>query len=174
MGNDTQCKVAGIGTVQIKTNDGVVRTLTNVRYIPDLKRNLISLVTLESLGCKYSAEGGVLKVSKGSLVLLKANQIGSLYVLQGTVVTGSAVVSSSMPENDVTKLWHMRVGHMSEKGMHLLSKQGIGKLDFCKHCVFGKQKVSLLQLTVPKVFLIILILTFGGLRKLPHMEDATI
>lgn len=146
MGNDAQCKVAGIGTVQIKTNDGVVRTLTNVRYIPDLKRNLISLGTLESLGCKYSAEGGVLKVSKGSLVLLKANRIGSLYILQGTVVTGSAAVSSSMPENDVTKLWHMRLGHMSEKGMHLLSKQGrlgkqgIGKLEFCKHCVFGKQK----------------------------------
>jgi hypothetical protein len=40
----------------------------------------------------------------------------------------------------------MRLGHMSEKGMHLLSKQGhlgkhgISKLEFCKHCVFGKQK----------------------------------
>ena len=146
MGNDAQCKVVGIGTVQIKTNDGVVRTLANVLYIPDLKQNLISLGTLEYLGCKYSAEGGVLKVSKGSLVLLKANRIGSLYVLQGTVVTGSTTVSSSKPENDVTKLWHMRLGHMSEKGMHLLGKQGslgiqgIGKLEFCKHCVFGKQK----------------------------------
>lgn len=120
--------------------------MTNVRYIPDLKRNLISPGTLESLGCKYSVEGGVLKVLKGSLVLLKANRIGSLYVLQGTAVTGSTAVSSSMPENDVTKLWHMRLGHMSEKGMHLLSnqgrlgKQGISKLEFCKHCVFGKQK----------------------------------
>jgi len=182
MGNDAQCKVAGIGTIQIKTNDGVVRTLTNVLYIPDLKQNLISLGTLESLGCKYSAEGGVLKLSKGSLVLLKANRIGSLYVLQGTVVTGSIVVSSSMPENDVTRLWHMRLGHMSEKGMPLLSKQGrlgkqgISKLEFCKHCVFRKQKklVSLLQLIVPKVFLIIFILTFGGLRKLLPMEDAAI
>ena len=120
--------------------------MSDVRYIPDLKKNLISLGTLESLGCKYSAEGGVLKVSKGYLVLLKANRIGSLYFLQGTVVTGSVVVSSSMVENDATKLWHMRLGHMSEKGMHLLSKQGylgkhvIGKLEFCKHCAFGKQK----------------------------------
>ena len=31
MGYDTECKVAGIGTVQIKTNDGVVRTLSKVR-----------------------------------------------------------------------------------------------------------------------------------------------
>lgn len=63
MGNDAQCKVVGIGTVQIRTHDGVIRTLTNFRHISDLKRNLISLGTLESLGCKYSAEVRVLKVS---------------------------------------------------------------------------------------------------------------
>ena len=41
------------------------------------------------------------------------------------------------------------VGHMSERELHVLSKQGLlcgqktRKLDFCKHCVFGKQhKVS--------------------------------
>ena len=73
MGNDAQCKVVGKGTVKIKTNDGVTRTLTGFRHVPDLKRNLISLGTLESLGCKYLAEGGVLKVSKGALVLLKTS-----------------------------------------------------------------------------------------------------
>ena len=136
MGNDAQCKVAGIGTIQIKTHDGVVKTLTKVCYISNLKRNLISLSTLESLGCKCSAEGGVLKVSKGALVLMKANRIGSLYVLQGFVVIGLAAISSSLPDSDVTKLWHMRLGHMNEKGMHLLSKQGrlgkygVNKLEF--------------------------------------------
>ena len=40
----------------------------------------------------------------------------------------------------------MRLGHMNEKGMTILSKKdclgstGTGKLDFCEHCVFGKQK----------------------------------
>ncbi|PHT53674.1 hypothetical protein CQW23_08136 [Capsicum baccatum] len=84
MGNDAQCKVVGKGTIKIKTHDGVVRTLTSVRHVPDLKRNLISLGTLESQGCRYSAEGGVLKVSKGALVLLKAIRSGSLYLLQGS------------------------------------------------------------------------------------------
>lgn len=81
MGSDVECKVVAIGNIQIKTNDGVVKTLTNDRYIPDLKRNLISLGTFESLECKYSAEGGVLKVSKDALIVMKANRIGSLYVL---------------------------------------------------------------------------------------------
>ena len=35
-------------TLQIKTHDGVMRTLTNVRHIPDVKHNLILVGTLES------------------------------------------------------------------------------------------------------------------------------
>ena len=58
-------------SVFIKIHDGIVRTLSNVRHVPDLKCNFISLGTLESKGCKYSAEGGVLKVSKGNLILLQ-------------------------------------------------------------------------------------------------------
>jgi len=102
MGNNAQCKVVGEGTIKIKTHDGIVRTLTGVRYVPELKQNLISLCTLESHGCRYSAEGEVLKVSKGALVLLKTIRCDSLYVLQGSTVTGSAVVAS--PNKDNTKL----------------------------------------------------------------------
>jgi len=87
MGNNAQCNATGVGTVKIKTHDGVVRTLSNVRHVPDLKRNLISLGTLESKGCKYSAEGGVLKVSKGNRILLKCLMQGSLYVLQASTIT---------------------------------------------------------------------------------------
>ena len=48
MGNNAFCKVAGIGTVCIKMFDGVVRTLGDVRHVPDLERNLISLSTLDA------------------------------------------------------------------------------------------------------------------------------
>ncbi|XP_031127792.1 uncharacterized protein LOC116029887 [Ipomoea triloba] len=81
-----------------------IRTLTNVRYIPDLKRNLISLGTLKSLRCKYIAEGGVLNVIKGSLVLMKTSRSESLYVLHGSTMTGSVAVSSSMSDADLTQL----------------------------------------------------------------------
>ena len=59
-----------VGTVRIKMFDDVVRTLGNVKHVPDLKRNLISLGTLDSKGHKYTGEGGVLKVSKGALILI--------------------------------------------------------------------------------------------------------
>ena len=66
MGNNMSYMVVGIGTVQIKMHDRVMRTLTDVRHIPDLKKNLISLGVLDSQGYKYSAQGGVLKFSKGA------------------------------------------------------------------------------------------------------------
>jgi len=146
MGNNTQCKVAGIGTVHIKTHDGVVRTLSKVLHIPDMTRNLISLGTFKANGCRYSAENGVLKVIKGAMVLMKGLRQGSLYFLQGTTVIGSAAVYTTLANVDNMKLWHMRLGYISEKGMTILSKKGclgsagMGKLDFCEHSVDGKQK----------------------------------
>jgi hypothetical protein len=45
-----------------------------------------------------------------------------------------------------TKLWHHRLGHMSEKGMQILQKRNLLldlkqiDLDFYEHCVYGKHK----------------------------------
>ena len=39
-----------MGTVCIKMNDGIVRELKEVRYVPQLKRNLISVGILKALG----------------------------------------------------------------------------------------------------------------------------
>jgi hypothetical protein len=41
MGNGVTCKIVDIGTIRIRMHDGIVRPLTNVRHIPDLKKNLI-------------------------------------------------------------------------------------------------------------------------------------
>jgi hypothetical protein len=70
-----------------------------------------------------------------------------LYRLRGTTITGDAgVISNSLSTSDATNLWHMRLRHMSELGLAVLSKRGlldgysISKLDFCEHCVFDKHK----------------------------------
>ncbi|KAG8493024.1 hypothetical protein CXB51_010410 [Gossypium anomalum] len=146
--NNASCKIAGVGTIKVKMFDGVVRTLSDVRHVLELKRNLISLSTLDSKGYRYTAESGVLKISKGSLVVIKGQRKTiKLYVLQGSTVTGNGTVAfSSLSDDDITKLWYMLLGHMSENGIIELSKRGlldgkgICKLNFCEHCVFGKQK----------------------------------
>ena len=82
-----------------------MRTLTDVRHILELKKNLISLGTLDSIGCRFSVEGGVMKVCRGSLVVMKGKKINGLYVLQGDTVIGAAGVSSSkISDSDTTQL----------------------------------------------------------------------
>jgi hypothetical protein len=53
MGKDVMCKAIGIGTIKVRIFDGIVRTLTNARYVLDLKKNLISFGTLDSLSYSY-------------------------------------------------------------------------------------------------------------------------
>jgi len=144
MGNDAPCTTVGIGSVQFKMFDGCIRTLTGVRHVPELKKNLISLGELDTLGWRWSGGDGKIKVTHGAMTVIKGTKVGNLYWMQGNAVAGKGAANVARDE-DSTALWHMRLGHMSEKGLCELHKQGLlkgvksCKLDFCKYCVFGKQ-----------------------------------
>ena len=68
MGNDALCKSVDIGFVQIKMHDGVVRTLTEVRHVLELKKNLVFVGVMDSKGFSCWVEGKVMKIRrKGSM-----------------------------------------------------------------------------------------------------------
>jgi hypothetical protein len=46
MGNDTKCRVVGIGTIRFRVFDGIVRALIDVRHVVGQKKNLISFKAL--------------------------------------------------------------------------------------------------------------------------------
>ena len=83
MGDNNPREIVGIGSVQIKMHDGMIRTLKDVRHIPGMARNLISLSTLDVEGYGHSSLGGVCKVSKGSLIHMICDMnFAKLYVLR--------------------------------------------------------------------------------------------
>ncbi|KAL4384756.1 hypothetical protein GQ457_15G014670 [Hibiscus cannabinus] len=150
LGDDSCCNIVGIGEVRIRMYDGTVRTLCDVRHILDLKKNLISLGTLHKNGFipKADEDRETIRIVKGALVVMKGKiTAGNIYKLLGSTVVGGANSVESC--DDDTKLWHMRLGRLSESGMVSLHKRNLlhgvksCKLDFCKFCVLGKQtKVS--------------------------------
>jgi hypothetical protein len=83
MGNDFSCKIVGVDSIKTKMHDGIVRTLENVRHVPEHRKNLISLEVLDYDGYKCRSEGGVLKVKKDILVVMKEIRIENLYQLEG-------------------------------------------------------------------------------------------
>ena len=144
MGNGYQCYVIGIGSIAIKGSDGTTKILNNVRHIPDLKRNLISLGTLDDEGYDCRVSRGILKITKASLVVMKGIKKSGLYRLDGETIP-PAYASVIKKGNSDSVAWHTRMGHISEQGLVELSKQGIipnythVNLPFCEVCVQGKQ-----------------------------------
>ncbi|XP_047952150.1 uncharacterized mitochondrial protein AtMg00300-like [Salvia hispanica] len=104
------CKVVGIGSIRIRTHDGVFCTSNDVRHVLQMTKDLITLSAFDS-----------------------------------SIVTGCAdTASSEMPAENMTKLWHMGLGHMGERRMQILSKRDflsrhkVKNLDFYEQCIFGK------------------------------------
>ena len=78
----------GIGIVQIKMFDGMVRELKKVRYVPQVKKNFISVGALESMGHAVSVRDSILKITRGSMVVVKGVRRNNLYYLMGSTVSG--------------------------------------------------------------------------------------
>ena len=58
------------------------------------------------------------------LVVLKGQLSRGIYTHMGTTFIGEVDAATTlMIEEDITKLWHMQLGHMSQKGLALLCSQ---------------------------------------------------
>ena len=83
--------------------------------------NLISIGALEALGLKVYVGDGVLKMSRGSMVVLKGVRHNNLYYLKDSTLT-EQVVTFIDSEDDCTRLWHMRLGQTGKKSLQALTK----------------------------------------------------
>ena len=81
MGNNEVFKVFGIDSIKFRLHDGMERMLTNVRYVLDLKRNLISLGMIDSMGCTIKIDNRTLKILKGAMIVMKGLRKNGLYAL---------------------------------------------------------------------------------------------
>ncbi|WVY98367.1 hypothetical protein V8G54_030518 [Vigna mungo] len=142
LGNNKACRVQGVGSVRLKMFDNREMVLQAVRYVPELKRNLISISAFDLGGYTTKVEDGVMRVCSGDSVVAKGRRRNGLYILEGSTVIGHVSVASGT--ENTARLWHLRMGHISEKGLEELEKQDLllgdklQKLDFCDHCVLGK------------------------------------
>lgn len=50
LANNKACKIEGCGSVVIKLTYGQEKIVTSVRYVPELKRNLLSIEKLDQAG----------------------------------------------------------------------------------------------------------------------------
>ena len=112
-------EIAGKGEVHIRIANGTQWKLQEVRHVPGLKINLISMSRIDSAGYTTVFGGGSWKVIKGAMIVPQGRNVGTLYM-----TSESRDIISVADSSVDSKLWHRRLGHMSEKGMKLLASKG--------------------------------------------------
>ena len=126
--DDHPSRVISVGIMRMTMFHGVVQTLTHMKHVPDLKKNLLSLGYLQRSGFGFSfySESGVLNIMKGAMVVMKGKRLeNNLHQLVGSVIYGgSETAAAAHNQQDLFHLWHYRLGHMGEQGMRVLMKNG--------------------------------------------------
>ena len=146
MGNHVISKIVGIWEVTLMTEIGSKFVLKEVRHVPEMRLNLISIGKLDETGMINQFGAGRWKLNRGSMVIARGKKEGSLYIMQGKIYKGEMNVAQ-----DTTKeLWHKRLSHMSEKGLEFLTKDHFPNikcqpLESCEDCLAGKQNIVSFQ-----------------------------
>ncbi|GFS38362.1 hypothetical protein Acr_00g0057040 [Actinidia rufa] len=99
--NNTANKVVGKGTVQFCMVDRMSLTLTEVRHVHSLRKNLISIGMLDSKGCNFKASGGTLRISKVNKEMPRGKKTGGLYRPEGSVQIRGATIRHE--SSDISK-----------------------------------------------------------------------
>ena len=113
--------------------------MRNVRHVPNLKRNLISIGQLDDEGFVTTFVNGCWKITKGAMVIVRGSKMGTLYM----TANDKDIVAVANSAED-SKVWHCRLGHMSEKGMKIMTTKGkLGDLKsidigLCEDCIMEK------------------------------------
>ena len=110
-----------MGKVLVKQKNGNQWLLKEVRHVPDMKKNLISIGKLGGEGCVTTFTDKTRKVTKGALVIKKGEKVGTLYLCNGISNFVNALNSKGVDAG----LWHHRLGDMSEKGMNILQSRNL-------------------------------------------------
>ncbi|KAH9670812.1 Integrase catalytic domain-containing protein [Citrus sinensis] len=79
---------------------------------------------LEAKGYKVTIEDGTMKFTHGAMVILQGVRRHNLYYLKGGTTDKANVVEA---HSDITKLWHVRLGHAGEKSLQTLMRHELLK-----------------------------------------------
>lgn len=95
LGDDHSVESQGQGSIRINTHGGSIKVLKNVKYVPNLRRNLISTGTLDKLGYRHEGGEGLVRYFMNNTTALSGKLIHGLYVLDGETIVNESCNAES-------------------------------------------------------------------------------
>lgn len=150
LGNEQIIKANGIGTIQIKkciNGQWEENILTNVLYVPDLRRNLFSEGAIMHKGFEIVKKNKSALIYKDGKIVLTANQSSNnLYTMNFTTIINVNSCNTTQDKKSDLKVWHERLGHLNIKEIRNMIKLDLIQCEdsdcenfVCEACMYGKQ-----------------------------------
>ncbi|GJW76372.1 zinc finger, CCHC-type containing protein [Tanacetum coccineum] len=144
MGDEHYAPVHGKGSVVLEFSSVKTITLSNVLYVPKLRKNLVSGPVLNKCGYKQVYESDKYILSKCGVFVGFGYYNNGMFMLNLNKVpddSDSVYMSSSTVVNST--LWHARLGHVHYKRMLEMSKDDLipaidENLEKCTTCMLTK------------------------------------
>eukprot|EP00253_Pinus_taeda_P033869 PITA_33869 len=142
LGDNATYLVKGVGNVTLQLNQGNAIHLQVVLYVPDLKKNLVSISTMEDKGFKVDFIDGKVHVWKINFkdAFTLAFRVKTLYQVGGSLLGAMSCDTSLQSE-----LWHPRFSHLHYNPLPDVRQRVTRMPEFkvehegaCPGCVKGK------------------------------------
>jgi hypothetical protein len=141
MGNASTVQVQGKGTIEIEFTSGKTLTLKDVFYVPEVRKNLISVPLLNKNGFKSVFEGDKFILSKGGVFVGKGYLCENMFKCNVANINNNNMISAYIVES--CDLWHMRLGHVNFRKLEDMMKSNLipnfdKNFDSCTTCMLTK------------------------------------
>ena len=121
LGDDYQYPIKGSGEYSYKLDSGKSLTMKEVLFVPGLKKNLLSISSLDAKGMQVAfIDGQVIMWPKGKTIddaVVIGEQEEGLYKLKGH--PEQALIHEIVEPNE---LWHRRLAHVHYRALPIASK----------------------------------------------------
>jgi hypothetical protein len=146
VGNGAKVAALAVGVYSLSLPSGLVLELNNCYYIPALGKNIISSSCLEEDGYEFIIKNKCCSIFLNGMLYGNCPLVNGLYILDLEDITIYNIDTKKPRLNDLnpTFVWHCRLGHINEKRMQKLHKDGLlhsfdfESFDTCESCLLGK------------------------------------
>lgn len=139
-------KVEAVGNVELTVGDSVI-TVGDVKFVPDLRVNLLSISEIVKKGHVVSFDQDGCVIKKGDATLVKCAEERGIYKIpHGSKCALSSLDMKSNTDADDMLIWHRKLGHVNQrtlkdmKAIGLISYESDGSeaVKYCVTCAEGK------------------------------------
>ncbi|KAL4302067.1 hypothetical protein GQ457_10G012170 [Hibiscus cannabinus] len=126
VGNGARVVALAVGTYLLSLPSGLILNLENCYFVPSLTKNIIYVSCLDKIGFEIIIKNNSCSFFYDSLFYGSAQLINGLYILnQENMIFNVNTKRLKTNDSNQTYLWHCRLGHISERCISKLHKDGL-------------------------------------------------